>query len=295
MSALVSYLELTKPRILPMVLLSGLPVILIAPGAMASEGRPSFLVAAAILLGISLAAGAANSLNAYIERDLDALMERTRDRPIPSGRLRPERALAFGLVIGGLGIAILYGVSGLMPALIALSAILVYVFAYTLWLKPRTPLAVTVGGVAGAIAPLLADAALGGGVGPVGVLLFAIVFIWQPPHFYAIALYRRDDYRAAGFPMLHDRSGDQATSRRIIIWILGLIPVTLLPVAFSLFGAVYACAAVGLGGLFLFEALRLSREQTRQAARRTLRVSLVYLVGIFGGMLADLAATSLFS
>ena len=290
MSGLVSYFELTKPRILPMVLLSGLPAIILA-----SEGPPSIPVAVAILVGISLAAGAANSLNAYLESDLDALMKRTRGRPIPSGRLRPERALAFGLVLGGLGIAILYGVSGPLPALIATSAILVYVFAYTLWLKPRTPLAVIVGGVSGAIAPLLADAALGGGIGPVGCLLFAIVFIWQPPHFYAIALYRRDDYRAAGFPMLHDRIGDRATYRRIIVWILGLIPVTLLPVAFSLFGAIYASAAIGLGGLFLFEALRLSRERTPRAARRTLRVSLVYLLGIFGSMLVDLAAASLFS
>jgi len=288
MSTLANYLDLTKPRILPMVLLSGLPAIILA-----SDGWPSLTVAAAILVGMSFVAGAANSLNAYIERDLDALMERTRNRPIPSGRLQPKRALAFGLLVGGLGIAILYFASGLFPALIALSAILVYVFIYTLWLKPRTPVAVIVGGVSGAIAPLLADAALGGDIGPVGVLLFAIVFIWQPPHFYAISLYRRDDYKAAGFPMIHDRIGEDATYRRIIIWILGLIPVTLLPVAFSLLGGIYASAAIGLGALFLFEARRLSRERTEQAAKRTLRVSLLYLLGIFVSMLVDLAAAAL--
>jgi protoheme IX farnesyltransferase len=288
MSTLANYLDLTKPRILPMVLLSGLPAIILA-----SDGWPSLTVTAAILVGMSFVAGAANSLNAYIERDLDALMERTRNRPIPSGRLQPERALAFGLLVGGLGIAILYFASGLFPALIALSAILVYVFIYTLWLKPRTPVAVIVGGVSGAIAPLLADAALGGDIGPVGVLLFAIVFIWQPPHFYAISLYRRDDYKAAGFPMIHDRIGEDATYRRIIIWILGLIPVTLLPVAFSLLGGIYASAAIGLGALFLFEARRLSRERTEQAAKRTLRVSLLYLLGIFVSMLVDLAAAAL--
>jgi protoheme IX farnesyltransferase len=288
MSTLANYLDLTKPRILPMVLLSGLPAIILA-----SDGWPSLTVTAAILVGMSFVAGAANSLNAYIERDLDALMERTRNRPIPSGRLQPERALAFGLLVGGLGIGILYWASGLFPALIALSAILLYVFIYTLWLKPRTPVAVIVGGVSGAIAPLLADAALGGDIGPVGCLLFAIVFIWQPPHFYAISLYRRDDYKAAGFPMIHDRIGEDATYRRIIIWILGLIPVTLLPVAFSLLGGIYASAAIGLGALFLFEARRLSRERTEQAAKRTLRVSLLYLLGIFVSMLVDLAAAAL--
>jgi protoheme IX farnesyltransferase len=265
------------------VLFSGLPALVLANGTW-----PSFRFAALVLVGTALAAGAANVLNSYLERELDARMERTRERPLPSGRLDPRRALAFGLALSVAGTAVLWLGAGASAALIALAAILFYVFVYTLWLKPRTPFAVVVGGVSGAIAPLIADAAINGHVSAAGWILFAIIFIWQPPHFYAIALFRRDDYAEAGFPMLHDRIGADATRWRIVWWILALIPVTLAPVALGQLGAGYAAIAGGLGLWFLVEALRLVRRADRASARRTFFVSLAYLLGTFAAMLGDL-------
>ncbi len=284
MSAAASYLALTKPRLLPLVLFSGLPALVLAAG-----GWPDPAVVGVILLGTSLAAGAANVLNSYLERDLDARMERTALRPLPSGRLRPAGALAFGLVLSALGTGLLWRFASPAAAWIALAAILFYVFVYTLWLKPRTPFAVVVGGVSGAIAPLIADAAIDGHVGIAGWLLFAIIFIWQPPHFYAIALYRRQDYASAGFPMLHDRIGEEATRRRVLYWIAVLLPVTLLPCALGLLGATYGIAAAALGGWFLHGGVVLWRERTPAAARRLFLVSLAYLMGTFAAMIVDLA------
>jgi protoheme IX farnesyltransferase len=278
-----AYFELTKPRLLPLVLFSGLPALVLANGSW-----PSFRFAALVLVGTALAAGAANVLNSYLERDLDARMERTRERPLPSGRLDPRRALAFGLALSVAGTAVLWLGASASAALIALAAILFYVFVYTLWLKPRTPFAVVVGGVSGAIAPLIADAAINGHVSAAGWILFAIIFIWQPPHFYAIALFRKDDYAEAGFPMLHDRIGAEATRWRIVWWILALVPVTLAPVALGQLGLGYGVIAGGLGLWFLAEALRLVRRADRASARRTFWVSLAYLLGTFAAMLGDL-------
>ena len=284
MTAALRYAALTKPRLLPLVLFSGLPALTIAAGEW-----PSAATVGIVLLGISLAAGAANALNSYLERDLDARMERTRLRPLPAGRITAPGALAFGLSLSGLGTGLLWWASGPLAAGIALAAILFYVFVYTLWLKPRTPFAVVVGGVSGAIAPLIADAAIDGAVGAGGWILFAIVFVWQPPHFYAIALDRRTEYASAGFPMLHDRIGEDATRRRIVLWILALLPVTGLPLALGILGAPYGLAAGGLGAWFLVEALRLWLRPADSSPRRLFRVSLIYLVAVFAAMIADLA------
>lgn len=278
-----AYLALTKPRLLPLVLFSGLPALVMAQGRW-----PSFELAAWTLLGTALAAGAANALNSYLERDRDAQMERTRTRPLPSGVLAPRRALGFGLVLSVLGTLVLWLAAGPAAALIALAAILFYVFVYTLWLKPRTPFAVVVGGVSGAIAPLIADAAIDGHVSAAGWLLFAIIFMWQPPHFYAIALYRRDDYAQAQFPMLHDRIGEDATRTRIVLWILALLPVTIAPVALGMLGPAYGVIAGALGLWFLGQAFVLKQRRDRASARRTFLVSLAYLVGTFAAMIGDL-------
>ncbi len=289
MSALASYAALTKPRLLPLVLFSGTPALVMAAG-----GWPSLWLAVATLLGTALAAGSANSLNCYLERDLDARMERTRGRPLPAGELSARNALLFGLALGALGTGTLWAAVGTVPALVALAAILFYVFVYTLWLKPRTPLAVVIGGASGAVSPLIADAAIGGGIGSAGWLLFAIIFKWQPPHFYAIALSRKSDYAKAGLPMLHDRIGDASTTRRIVAWIVALLPVTLLPVAISLLGPLYGVVALGLGAWFLYHGIQLLRRRDAETARRLFRVSLVYLVGIFSAMICDLALRPLF-
>jgi protoheme IX farnesyltransferase len=284
MSAATDYLALTKPRLLPLVLFSALPALVMAAGHW-----PPLAAVGAILLGTSLTAGAANALNSYLERERDARMERTARRPLPSGSLDPGRALVFGLGLGALGTAILWWAANAVAALIGLAALLFYVFVYTLWLKPRTPFAVVVGGVSGAIAPLIADAALDGRVGAPGLILFSLIFLWQPPHFYAIALYRREDYARAGFPMLHDRIGEAATRRRMLAWIAALVPVSLLPVLLGMLGARYAVAAALLGAAFAGAALALWWRPSRASARRVFRVSLLYLMGTFAAMILDLA------
>ena len=283
MSTISEYIALTKPRLLPLVLFSGLPALVMAQGRW-----PSFKLAAWTLFGTALAAGAASALNSYLERDRDARMERTRMRPLPAGKLDPRGALLFGLALSVAGTLVLWAASGPAAALIALSAILFYVFVYTLWLKPRTSFAVVVGGASGAIAPLIADAAVNGHVSAAGWLLFSIIFIWQPPHFYAIALYRKDDYAEAHFPMLHDRIGEDATRMHIILWILALIPFTLAPVALGMLGPAYGLIAGALGLWFLGQAVVLRNRRDRASARRTFVVSLAYLLGTFASMIGDL-------
>lgn len=284
MSTASSYIALTKPRILPLVLFSGLPALVLAGG-----GWPAPQLIMATLLGTALCAAAANALNSYLERDRDAMMERTQSRPLPSGAITPGPALAFSLSLAVAGTVLLWVWSGPAAAAIALSAIGVYIFVYTLWLKPRTPFAVVVGGFSGAIAPLIADAAVDGHVGLAGWLLFAIIFIWQPPHFYAIALFRRDDYAKAGFPMLPDRIGEEATCNRILLWTAVLLPVTLMPLLLPGIGLLYGVVAVGLGGLFLRQALRLKANRDLESARGLFLVSLLQLLGLFAAMIVDLA------
>lgn len=281
-AALRDYLELTKPRILVLVLVSGAPPLALAGGG------ASVLWAAAILAGIALAAAAANALNCYVERDRDSLMSRTRRRALPAGRLDSAAALAFGLALGALGTALLWMAGGAVAAGIGVASILFYVFVYTVWLKPRSVWNAVVGGAAGAAAPLIADAAVHGAVGATGWILFGIVFLWQPPHVWAIALYRRADYRRAGIPMLPEVIGEEATRRRMVLYALLLLPVSLLPVPLGLFGAVYAVAALGLGAWFVAELVRLVRRRTRPAARRAYLVSLAYLFALFGAMFLDL-------
>ena len=290
MAALAPYIQLTKPRLLPLVLFSGLPVLVMAAG-----GWPAPVQAGAILVGIALAAGGANALNCYIERDVDALMTRTATRPLPSGTLDARGALAFGVALSVLGPGLLWYTSGLPAALVALAGILFYIFVYTLWLKPRTPAAVVWGGIAGAISPLIADAAVGGSIGPAGWIVFAIVFVWQPPHFWAITIYRRAEYESARFPLLVTRIGEAATARRIVAWIVGLVGVTFVPVALGLLGPLYALCAFALGVYFLAAGVRLLRDPSAESARHVFRVSLVYLMGLFAAMLADLVARAVLS
>ena len=256
-AALRSYVELTKPRILLLVILSALPAM-----AMAAEGWPGTGTAVGVLLGIALAAAAANALNCYIERERDALMERTRTRPLPARRLDPGAALAFGLSLCAISTALLYAVAGALAAGLSAASVLYYVFVYTIWLKPRSPLNAVIGGAAGAAAPLIADAAVHGHVGAAGWLLFAIIFLWQPPHVWAIALFRKDDYRRAGIPMLPLAIGDQPTRWRMLWYTLALVPVTLAPVPLGLMGGLYGVAALALDAWFAWHALRVLRERS---------------------------------
>lgn len=278
------YLALTKPRILLLVIFTGLPAMV-----MAAEGWPGAGFVVATLLGIALAAGAANALNCYIERDLDSRMERTRDRPLPSGELTARSALFFALSLAVVASATLYAVAGPVAAALAVASILFYVFVYTIWLKPRSSLNAVVGGAAGAAAPLIADAAVNGTVGAAGWLLFAIIFFWQPPHVWAIALFRKSDYANAGIPMLPSVIGDQPTRWRMLWYSLALVPVTLAPVPVGLLGPLYLGVALVLDGWFVWHVVRVLRERTDAAARRLFHVSLVYLFALFFAMLVDRA------
>lgn len=279
-----SYVELTKPRVLLLVIFTGLPAMTLAGGHW-----PAPWFAVTTLLGISLAAGAANALNCYIERETDKRMERTRLRPLPAGRMEPWQALAFGIGLASLATGVLWAVGGPLAAGLGLATILFYVFVYTVWLKPRSPWNAVVGGAAGAAAPLIADAAVNGHVGPAGWILFAIVFFWQPPHVWAIALFRKDDYARAGIPMLPAVIGDQPTRWRMLWYSLALVPVTLAPLPLGLLGPLYGLVAAGLGAWFVWNSVRVLREQTDAAARRMFGVSLVYLFALFVAMLVDLA------
>ncbi len=278
-----NYLDLTKPRLLPMVLFTGLPVL-----GMAAGGWPAPGFCLAVMVGIALAAASANTLNAYIERDKDALMERTRNRPLPAGLIAPRAALVFGLVLAISSTALLAWVSGPPAALVGIASILFYVFVYTVWLKPRSIWNAVIGGAAGAAAPLIADAAVNGSIGPAGWTLFAIVFFWQPPHVWAIALYRKADYAAAGIPMPPEVIGDEATRRRVVAYTAGLLPVTIAPYFLGLVGPIYLAVAAAAGLWFLLRAFRLFQERTDDAARGVFRVSLAFLFAVFLAMLVDL-------
>ncbi len=287
LSVLRDYVDLTKPRLLPLVLMTGLPVL-----GMSAGGWPSAAFTVVTLLGIALAAASANTLNAYLERDLDARMERTRSRPVPAGLIEPRAALRFGLVLGVLSTVVLYAVGGLPTAGLGVASILFYVFVYTLWLKPRSSWNTVIGGAAGAVAPLIADAAVNGQVGAAGLTLFGIIFFWQPPHVWAIALYRKADYEAAGIKMLPNVIGDEATRRRMLWYTLGLVPVTLAPVALGLLGNAYLAVALGANAWFIWSSVQVLRQRTDDAARRMFRVSLVYLFTLFAAMLAELLLRS---
>jgi protoheme IX farnesyltransferase len=276
-----AYLELTKPRILLLVIFTGLPVLAMA------EAWPGLPFVGATLLGIALAAGAANALNCYLERDLDALMERTRGRPLPSQRISPRAALVFALTLGIVATAILDAVGGPVTAALGLASILFYVFVYTVWVKPRSSLNAVIGGAAGAAAPLIADAAVDGSVGAAGWLLFAIVFLWQPPHVWAIALFRKDDYERAGIPMLPSTAGDQPTRWRMLWYTLAMVPVTLAPWPLGLLGWIYLAAAIPLDAWFVWLAVRVLRERTEASARSLFHASLVFLFALFAAMILD--------
>ena len=277
------YIALTKPRILPMVIVTALPIF-----GLAAAGAPSLPTALGVLLGIVLVAAAANTLNMYVERDRDRHMVRTRARPLPAGQLAPAAALRFGLALSVAGTLLLGAVGGRLAALLGVASILFYVFVYTIWLKPRSVYNAVIGGAAGAAAPLIADAAVNGSVGLPGLLLFAIVFFWQPPHVWAIALYRRDDYAAAGIPMLPAVVGPERTRRRMVVYTVGLVVVTLLPGVLGLLGPLYLGAAALLGAWFLWSCIRLVRERSDAAARAVFRTSLVYLALLYAAMLVDL-------
>jgi protoheme IX farnesyltransferase len=277
------YLTLTKPRIMSLLLLTGAAGMFVGAG-----GAPPLLDVGVLLLGLGLACGGASALNHVLDRDIDRLMgKRTERRPVASGRVPAARALEFGLALSAASFVLLASHANVLTALLALAGNLFYVLVYTRWLKRSTPQNIVIGGAAGAIPPLVGWAAATGELTLPALVLFAVVFLWTPPHFWALALLIRRNYEAAGVPMLPVVRGERETTRQIVLYTLVLVGSTLLPLAWSMFGLVYAVAAVALGGAFLWLALALRRETTPRRAAVLFHYSLAYLALLFVAMAVD--------
>jgi heme o synthase len=278
------YLALTKPRIISLLLLTTVAAMFVADPA-----GPPLRIVLWTLLGGYLAAGGAGAINHYLERDADSRMARTRGRPLASGRIEPLHGLVFGIALGALAIVELALAVNALAAALALAGLLGYAFVYTLWLKPTTPQNIVIGGAAGAIPPLVGWAAATGGLGLGALSLFTVVFLWTPPHFWALALLIKDDYARTGVPMLPVVRGEAATRRQILLYAIVLVAATLAPFAGGLFGIPYLVAALTLGGAFIALAARLWLRPSRGAALQLYLASLGYLALLFVAMALDRA------
>ena len=277
-----AYFLLTKPRIIELLLVTTVPTMFIA-----ARGVPSPWLMAATLFGGALSAASANVLNCYLDRDIDALMRRTARRPLPTHRVDPGDALRFGLVLGVAGFVWLWAAVNLLSAVLATSAILFYVFVYTLGLKRRSTQNIVIGGAAGAVPVLVGWSAVTGRVELPALVLFAIIFYWTPPHFWALSLRFKDDYAAAGVPMLPVVRGARETSTQILYYTVLLVAVTLLLYPAGRMGALYLAAAVVLGGAFIWRALELRRDLDGRRAIRLFSFSNTYLALLFLAMALD--------
>jgi protoheme IX farnesyltransferase len=277
------YVTLTKPRIMTLLLWTGLCGMLVG-----AQGLPRLSLVAATMLGLALACGGASALNHVLDADIDRLMgSRTERRPVASGRVAPSRALEFGLALSALSFVLLASFVNVLTALLALVGNLFYVLVYTRWLKRTTPQNIVIGGAAGAVPPLVGWAGATGSLSVPAVALFAIVFIWTPPHFWALALLIKENYAAAKVPMLPNVRGDRETARQIVLYTVGMIAVTLAPVALGWSGAVYLGGALALGAVFLVLALKLQRDLTKRRAAILFHYSLLYLALLFTAMALD--------
>jgi protoheme IX farnesyltransferase len=277
------YVTLTKPRVMSLLLLTG------GAGAfVGAAGAPAPGVFAVTILGLALACGGAGALNHYLDRDIDQLMgERTAKRPVASGRLDPELALEFGVALSAVSFVLLDSLVNLPTALLALGGNLFYVFVYTRWLKRSTPQNIVIGGAAGAVPPLVGYASASGHLGWAALVMFGVVFLWTPPHFWALALMIKEHYANARVPMLPVVRGDRETARQIVVYSVALVAGTLVPVAFGVFGVLYGVVALLLGTVLLWWSIDLWRETTRLRAVRLFHYSLLYLALLFVAMALD--------
>ncbi|MDH5287832.1 MAG: heme o synthase, partial [Betaproteobacteria bacterium] len=241
----------------------------------------------AATLGIALVAGSAAAVNCLVERKIDALMARTRARPLPRGDITPAQTLAFAAVVGGAGLWILHQLVNPLTMWLTLATFVGYAIVYTVLLKPATPQNIVIGGASGAMPPVLGWAAVTNDVAPESLLLFLIIFVWTPPHFWALALYRTKEYARAGLPMLPVTHGPRYTRLMILLYAVALFAVSLLPYAVRMSGLAYLAAAIGLSGLFVLHAFELWRNYSDQLARATFRYSIWYLAALFTALVVD--------
>ena len=284
------WLMLLKPRVIVLVVFTGYVGLLVAPG------RLNPVLALAAVICIAVAAGASGAINMWFDRDIDAVMRRTMKRPIPGGRIEPADVLGFGVVLAVASVLVMYLATNTAAAAVLALSILFYVFIYTMWLKRLTPQNIVIGGAAGAFPPVIGWAAVTGSIDVMPLLLFAIVFFWTPPHFWALSLYAHSDYERAGVPMLPVVSGARTTRRHVLAYTVVLVAASLLPVVLGYSGAVYGWCAALLGAGFLVMAARVVLDQQDAAgvsltndkpARQAFKYSLVYLFVLFAAIAAD--------
>ncbi|HQT40495.1 MAG TPA: heme o synthase, partial [Acidocella sp.] len=284
------WIALLKPRVLTLVVFTGAIGLIIAPVHL----NP--ILALTAILCITIAAGAAGAINMWYDRDIDAIMKRTASRPIPAGRIAPEAALAYGIVLSVFSVLLMALATNMVAAFVLAFSIAFYVFVYTMWLKRRTPQNIVIGGAAGAFPAVIGWAAATGSVSLLPVLLFLIAFIWTPPHFWSLSLYASGDYERAGVPMLPVVKGARHTRWNVFIYTLGLVPLTLMPVLFGLMGWFYGISALALGLAFIYHAWRVLNDRqdakgislTKDApAKAAFRYSILYLFLLFGACAID--------
>ena len=283
MPVISDLISLTKPRVISLLLLTA-----VAPMFITDRGLPPLSLVGWVLLGGFLMAGGANSINMWFDRDIDTEMGRTRLRPVPAGRISGGMALLFGITLGAVAFAILWRFANPLAAGLALAGLLFYVFIYTMWLKRWTPQNIVIGGAAGAFPPLVGWAAMTGSLDLSALYLFAIIFYWTPPHFWALALIKEQDYKRAGVPMMPVVKGAHNTKVQMLVYTLMLLPLTLLPALAGTQGVFYAVAAVLLGGRLLWYCLQLLKQTSvTPLALKMYKYSLLYLALLFVAMGVD--------
>ena len=275
------YVELLKPRVMTLVVFSGIAGLYMAPGHL----HP-FLSLVAIAC-IAIGSGAAGAINMWYDRDIDARMSRTQGRPVPQGRIHESDALAFGLVLLGLSVALMGLALNWAAACLLAFAAFFYVVVYTMWLKRTTPQNIVIGGAAGAFPPMIGWAAVTGGVSVESIVLFLLIFMWTPPHFWALALYKNEDYRRAGVPMMPVVAGPLATKRQMVLYTALLFPLAVAPYALHMAGFAYLAGAVSLTAIFFIQSLRVLRDSGDRSARQMFGYSIFYLFAVFALLMAD--------
>ena len=281
-SRIQQFYALTKPRVVSLIVFTAvIGMFLATPGMV----PPVILLAAT--LGIALVAGAAAAVNCLVEQKIDALMTRTQYRPLPRGQITPLETLVFSGIVGGIGLALLYHWVNALTMWLTLATFVGYAIIYTVILKPMTPQNIVIGGASGAMPPVLGWAAVTGDVTPQALTLFLIIFAWTPPHFWALALYRKDEYAKAGVPMLPVTHGDKFTRLHVLLYTIILLACSTLPFVTRMSGLPYLAAALALGAVFMYYAVRIYTDYSDALARRTFRYSILYLTLLFAALLVD--------
>jgi heme o synthase len=286
-SRVAAFVALTKPRIIELLLVTTVPTMVVAEG-----GIPSLWLVAATVLGGTLAAGGANAVNMVVDRDIDRLMARTRNRPLVTGEVQATEALVFAVGIEIAAFVWLWATVNLLSAVLAVAACLFYVFVYTLWLKRSSKSNIVIGGAAGAVPVLIGWSAVTDELAWPPIVLFAVIFFWTPPHFWALAIRYRDDYAAASVPMLPVVASERSTNLRIVAYSVVVVVCTLVFVPVAGMGALYTAAAVALGGVFVWFAVVLLRDPTPARAMRLFGWSITYITLLFGAMAVDVLVRS---